>query len=195
MEQTGQDCEPAGGAPGQEDAGTAGAPDGAGRDAPGPATGEQAEGYVEAALLKEKQRSAYYEDRFKRALADFQNMERKTRQYVEAEVNRRLDRFLVDILDVFDDFERARDSYGSGGADTSGLDSVIRNMNALLARHDVRPVQAVGKKFDPHLHEAVSFSSDGSVEEDTVTREIRRGYVANDRLIRPTLVVVSKISD
>ena len=147
---------------------------------------------IQDELLKERQRSAYYENRFKRALADFQNLERRVQGQIESGINRHFDKFLLDILDIFDDFERARNVYQENGADTTGLDSILRNMGALLAKHNVHPVPAVGEKFDPNLHEAVSFSDGADIEEDIITQEIRRGYTSNDRLIRPTLAIISR---
>ena len=149
-----------------------------------------------AALLEEeRRRSAHYEDQFKRALADFQNLRRKIHGDIESEVSRRFDRFMLDLLEIFDDFERARDTYRENQVDTSGLDSIIKNIGALLSRYHVVPVPAVGMRFDPNLHEAVSFSDDADAQEDTVTRELRRGYTSGDRLIRPALVEISRKSE
>lgn len=148
-----------------------------------------------AQLEEERRRSAYYEDQFKRALADFQNLKRKIQNDVENEVSNRFNRFMLELLEIVDDFERAKDAYERSKADTAGLDSIIRNIHALLSRHRVVPIEALGNKFNPNLHEAISFLDDEKVEENTITRELRKGYISSDRVIRPTLVEISRKSE
>ena len=143
-------------------------------------------------LEEERKRSAYYEDRFKRTLADFENMRRKMQSDVEVQASGRFDRFMLDLLGIFDDFERARDAYRINGTDTAGLDSIIRNMHSLLAKHRVTQIPALGEGFDPNLHEAIAFRDDAEIEENTITRELRKGYISSDRVIRPTLVEIAR---
>jgi molecular chaperone GrpE len=61
-----------------------------------------------------------------------------------------------------------------------------------LARHGVKPVEAVGKPFDPNFHEAVSNAAAEDVENNHVVEEYQRGYVLHDRLIRPAMVQVCR---
>ena len=145
-----------------------------------------------ALLTEEKRRSAHYEDQWKRALADFDNQKRRMEEQIKGKVGEQFNRFMLDFLDVYDDFERARDSYKSDSIPTDGLDSVIRNMSSLLSKNGVRQVQALGNKFDPNMHEAISFREDDTLEEGTITKELRKGYISSDRIIRPSLVEISR---
>jgi molecular chaperone GrpE len=65
-------------------------------------------------------------------------------------------------------------------------------MNTFLIEFGVKPIEAVGEIFDPKLHEAISIKKDPELDDDTITTEIRKGYILKDRVIRPSLVEISK---
>jgi molecular chaperone GrpE len=56
----------------------------------------------------------------------------------------------------------------------------------------VAPIDALGEIFDPNIHEAISVITDSSLDDNTITKEIRKGYISQKRIIRPTLVEISK---
>jgi len=76
--------------------------------------------------------------------------------------------------------------------DVSGLESIVKNMNSLLLEYKVTPINALGEIFNPNFHEAVSVVEDSSLDEGTITKEIRKGYISENRVIRPTIVEISK---
>lgn len=131
------------------------------------------------------------EERLKRSLADYANLQRRTESEISTRVEDGVNSVLFDMLQVRDDFVRARDAYSAEGARTDGLDSVLKNMDALLEGRGVSAIEAAGRPFDPALHEAVSSAPRPDVDEGTVVEEIRRGYRSRNRIIRPALVVVS----
>ena len=71
-----------------------------------------------------------------------------------------------------------------------GLEGILKNIDSLLASEGVREIEAVGTPFDPNVHDAIAYSAD--LAENTVT-EIRKGYILNGRVLRPSLVEISKI--
>lgn len=146
-------------------------------------------------LKKEKERSSFFEDKFKRALADFQNLEKKTKSEIENRANVIVDEFILDFLQIYDDLVRAKEAYSKYDIDTKGLDLILKNMNSLLRKYNISPIDALGEIFDPKLHEAISIVTDDALEENTITKEIRKGYISHRRVIRPTLVEVSKKSN
>jgi len=147
---------------------------------------------LSAELEAERQRSDLYEQKLKLALADFQNLSRKKQYEVESGVVSKLGGVMTDLLDIRDNFVRARDAFASEGVDTGGLDSILKNMDAMLKKHDVTPIDALGEIFDPNIHEAISTEIDPALDESTVTQEIRRGYMLKNTVIRPALVVISQ---
>lgn len=143
-------------------------------------------------LEEEKKRVEDYEGKLKRLLADYQNLQRKTQSDIETGVNKKIDEFLYDFLQVYDDFVRAKQAYAASKIETSGLDSILKNMDSLLSKYQVRPIEALGEIFDPDYHEAISVIEDPDLDDNTVTKEIRKGYISQNRVIRPALVEISK---
>ena len=143
---------------------------------------------------KEKQKADDYEKKLKRTLADFQNLEKRTASEIESIVITKIDKLMLDFLQIYDDFVRAKQVFSKSDINIDGLDSILKNMNSLLAKYDVSPIDALGEIFDPKLHEAISITDDPTLEENTITKEIRKGYISHNLTIRPTLVEISKKS-
>ncbi|RNJ76273.1 MAG: nucleotide exchange factor GrpE [Nitrosopumilus sp. B06] len=147
---------------------------------------------VSEQLVAANKRALDYEEKLKHAMADFQNLERKTRSDIENGVNAKVDGFMLDFLSIYDDFVLARQAFYEGKVNTDGLDSILRNMDSLFKKHHISQIDALGKPFDPNFHEAISIVSDPEIEENIITKEIRKGYISHERVIRPTLVEISK---
>ena len=140
----------------------------------------------------EKQKVSEYEEKLKYALADFQNLNRKTQSDIENGVNAKVDKFVLDFLKIYDDFIRAKEVFSENKINTDGLNSILKNMDSLLKQYQVIPIDALGEIFDPNFHEAISIITDTDLDDNTITKEIRKGYISQKRVIRPTLVEISK---
>jgi molecular chaperone GrpE len=147
---------------------------------------------LEQKLEKEEQKLGVCQEKLKHALADFQNLERKTKLDIENGVNLKIDKFMLGFLSIYDDFILAKKVLNDEKIDVSGLESIVKNMNSLLSEYGVTKINALGEIFNPNLHEAVSVVEDSSLDEDTITKEIRKGYISQNRVIRPTIVEISK---
>ena len=132
------------------------------------------------------------DEKLKHALADFQNLTRKINSDIENGVNAKIDEFVLDFLKIYDDFVRAKDVFSENKINTDGLDSILKNMDSLLKKYHVIPIDALGEIFDPNSHEAISIITDPDLDDNTITKEIRKGYISQKRVIRPTLVEISK---
>lgn len=141
---------------------------------------------------KEKQKAQNYEEKIKHVLADYQNLTRKTQSDIEKGVNTKIDEFMLDFLKIYDDFIRAKQVFTESKINTEGLDSILKNMDSLLVKYDVTPIDALGEIFDPNFHEAISIITDPNLDDNTITKELRKGYISHKRVIRPTLVEISK---
>jgi molecular chaperone GrpE len=140
----------------------------------------------------EKQKLEDCQAKLKHTLADYQNLERKTKSDIGTGVNLKIDKFLSSFLLIYDDFIRAKKVLNDEKVDVSGLESIVKNMNSLLSEYGVTPIIALGEIFNPNFHEAVSVVEDPSLDEGTITKEIRKGYISQNRVIRPTIVEISK---
>ncbi len=143
-------------------------------------------------LESEKQKVSEHEEKLKHVLADFQNLNRKIQSNIENGVNTKVDEFVLDFLKIYDDFNRAKEVFSKSKINSDGLDSILKNMNSLLKKYHVIPIDALGEIFDPNFHEAISIITDPDLDDNTITKEIRKGYISHERVIRPTLVEISK---
>ena len=143
-------------------------------------------------LELEKQKVKDSDEKLKHVLADFQNLSRKTESDITNGVNSKVDEFLLDFLKIYDDFIRAKEVFSENKINVDGLDSILKNMDSMLKKYQVTPIDALGEIFDPNCHEAISIIPDSSLDENTITKEIRKGYISQKRIIRPTLVEISK---
>jgi len=143
-------------------------------------------------LEKEKEKSQNLENKLKYVLADFQNLNKKTQLEIENGINSKLARLMIEFLTIYDDFVRAKEVFSKEKGNIEGLDSILKNMNSLLEKNNVIPIEALGEIFDPNFHEAISIITDPKLDDNTITKEIRKGYISHNKIIRPTLVEISK---
>ena len=136
---------------------------------------------VDAILEKERQKSL-------RLLADYQNLEKQ----IIDRVNSRGDKIILDFLTVYEDFIRAKDAYEKEGENVDNLNGIIKNMESILGNYDVKPIETEGRKFDPKLHEVVQEIDDNDHEEGTIVKEIAKGYIIRDEVMKYSKVCVSK---
>ncbi len=131
-----------------------------------------------------------------RTQADFENYRKRAAREKEDAVrfaNFAVFERLIPILDNFElGLSAARTAEGDGAKPiVEGMEMVRRQLIDFLSQHGVETIDAEGKPFDPNLHEAVSQEPSTSVPEGSVTRQIRKGYRLKDRLLRPSMVIVS----
>jgi molecular chaperone GrpE len=138
-------------------------------------------------------------DRFRdlamRSQADFENYKRRCAREKEEAIkyaNTSLLEKLVSIVDHFElGLEAARAEGGGKSPIYSGMSLVLKQLQDFLVENGLQPIDAVGQKFDPNLHEAIAHEPSDEVPEGVVIRQTRRGYRLKDRLLRPSAVVVS----
>ena len=146
-------------------------------------------------LELEKQKVSQSEEKLKHVLADFQNLSKKTQSDIEHGVNSKINEFMLDFIKIYDDFIRAKEVISESKINADGLNSILKNMESLMQKYNVKPIEALGEIFNPNYHEAISIISDPTLDDNTITKEIRKGYISHERIIRPTLVEISKKED
>ena len=131
-------------------------------------------------------------DKWQRALADYQNLERRTQVEISQRVSSKTNDLLLNFINIYEDFVRAENSLSKEKIDTSGIIAVIKNMENILAENNIKPIDAIGEIFDPQLHEAVSMVVDDTLDEGTITQEVSKGYISGKAILKPSKVIVSK---
>ena len=132
-------------------------------------------------LEKEKEKSL-------RLLADYQNLEKQTVD----RINAREDKIILDFLTIYEDFLRAKNAYEGESRNVDSLNSIIKNMEAILDHYEVKPIEVKGKKLDPKLHEVVQEVEDPNHEEGAIVKEIAKGYIIRGEVMKYSKVCVSK---
>jgi molecular chaperone GrpE len=136
------------------------------------------------------------EEQVLRARADVQNIRRRAEQDVEKAHKFALERFTNELLPVVDSLERAVESAQSEEAGVAaireGVEMTLNMMLAAMKKFNVEVVDPQGEPFDPQQHQAMSMVENADVEPNTVLHVMQKGYLLNDRLVRPAMVMVSK---
>ena len=133
-----------------------------------------------------------------RALADYQNLKRRTDEEISQARLAAADRLLLRFVDVADDFDRSIEHVPAdlaGDAWVEGIAAIDRKLRAALESQGVVPIGALGRRFDPALHEAVASIPGTGRPDGEVVAEMRRGYLVGDRVLRPSMVGVSDGSE
>lgn len=153
---------------------------------------------IEEQLEDAKQESAQERDRLLRLSAEFENYKKR--------MNRQMDEFrkyanealLKDLLSVVDNLERALSTSVEDagekiqGSLIEGVEMTLNEILKILTKFNVTPIESLEKPFDPVFHEAVMQEESDEQPENTVINEFQKGYLIHDRLLRPSMVVVSK---
>jgi molecular chaperone GrpE len=128
-------------------------------------------------------------DRFLRLAADFENFQRRTSRERESIIALANERFVIDLLEVVDNFDRALKADDSHLRE--GLEQIRQLLSTQLQRHGITPIESLNKPFNPMEHEAIAHVPSGEPE-GTVIDEVARGYRMNEKVIRYAKVAVSK---
>ena len=143
-------------------------------------------------IKKLKEENSELKDKWQRALADYQNLERRTQTEISQRVSEKTNNLLLNFLNIYEDFLRAENSLSKEKINTDGIQAVIKNMETLLSENNIKPIDAVGEIFDPQIHEAVSMVEDDSLDDGTITQEVSKGYISGKAILKPSKVIVSK---
>lgn len=131
-------------------------------------------------------------DKYLRAIADLDNMRKRVKREVEDAKFDVKQKVLKEMLPVVDNLERALEHVGKEASPLAeGVQLVLRQFQTAFERLDVTPIEAAGQRFDPNLHDAIS-QEESDAAPGTIVQVLQRGYRADDRLLRPALVIVAK---
>ncbi len=134
------------------------------------------------------------ESRVLRAQAELENYRKRMRREMEDDRKYAILPVLRDVLNVVDNLNRAieaaEQSENTGGL-LEGVKMVATQLETALEQHQCKRIESLGQPFDPNLHEAIGQEPSNDYPQNSVTRELRAGYVLHDRVIRPSQVFIS----
>jgi len=135
------------------------------------------------------------QDRLLRVSAEFENYKKRTAREMEGIRKFANETLIKEMLPVVDNLERAIETSGNendNGSIVEGVNMIRNEILKVFEKFGVKPIESVGEPFDPGFHEAVMQEESEEHPEKTVTKELQKGYIINERLLRPSMVIVSK---
>ena len=147
-------------------------------------------------LAEAKEEAGKNWDLYLRERADLENARKRHQRDREEAIRFANDRLLREMIPVLDNLERAVGHAEQGDDDSQGLlegvNMTINQFRKVLEDFGVKPINALGEDFDPNLHQAMGHVETTDQAPNTVTSEFQKGYLLNDRLLRPSLVMVAR---
>jgi molecular chaperone GrpE len=147
------------------------------------------------ALAEQAAKADHWLDVARRAQAELDNTIKRLRRDQQDAVKFAAGSLARDLLQVVDNLQRAMDAAGSA-QDFASLNEGVQLTHKLfadvLARHDIKPIESVGKPFNPEFHDAVMMDNQPDVEDNVITTELERGWKMHDRVLRAAKVRVNK---
>ncbi|MBP6473356.1 MAG: nucleotide exchange factor GrpE [Chloroflexi bacterium] len=162
---------------------------------PEPTVAEQAAPSLEEQLEAAKAEAVKNLDGWMRVQAEFANARKRMDKQRQETQQRATGDMAAKLLPVVDDFQRAMETVPetiSSDIWFEGIQLVHRKLTTILESMNVKAIEAVGQPFDPNCHEAIMQEPSDDHESGTVTRELQKGYMLGDRVIRPSLVYVAE---
>ena len=129
--------------------------------------------------------------KYLRLMADFQNYKRKTEKEKNDIYAFANEKIVSELLNVIDNFERALDAGNDGDSFVEGMNLIFKQLQGVLEKAGVVEIEALGKDFDPNFHHAVLTEDSTEYESGKVTAVLQKGYLLNNKVIRPSMVKVA----
>ena len=149
---------------------------------------------LEMELAEARDEAASHLDDFLRARAELENLHKRAARDIENAHKYGLERFMTELLPVMDSVELGLSV--ADGADAEklreGLELTLKLFDAASEKFGLREVNPEGQSFDPEYHQAMSMQDAAGVAPGTVITVVQKGYVLNERLLRPAMVIVAK---
>ena len=130
-------------------------------------------------------------DRYKRMLAEFENYKKRSQKERENIYGMITGDVVATMLPIMDNLEKASDAKTDDTGYQEGVRLVVRQFSDALKRLGLEPIEAVGTRFNPEFHEAVSHVEDSTKGEQEIVQEYRKGYKIGNKVVRHSMVIVA----
>jgi len=147
-------------------------------------------------LKQDADKANEYWNRLLRLQADYDNTRKRLEKEKQDFVKFANEGIIMELLNILDDLERTVELAQSKHQDLQvflkGVEMILAHLYEMLKEYGVKPIEAQGKLFDPHYHEALMQVEEKELPEHTIIEELQKGYLLNDRVIRTSKVKVTK---
>ena len=139
-------------------------------------------------MEKLKQELKEKNDKLLRSYADLQNIQKRIERELQIREEETKKKYLSELIDLKELLKKAYEDNDP----KEGLKLMINNIENFFEKEQIKYIECVGKKFDHNLHHAVTTIEKNDCEDETIIEEVKKGYTINDKLLRPSQVVVAK---
>ena len=166
---------------------------------PGSEPSEAAVADHEDKLAEARRAAAEHLDRALRAQAELENVRRRLERDLQNAHKFALERFVSELLPVKDSLELGLAASAEKGASAAsiaeGVELTLRMLEQAMEKFGITVVDPAGEPFDPEFHQAMTMQESDTAESGTVLTVVQKGYLLNERLVRPAMVIVAKQAD
>lgn len=149
------------------------------------------ENNIKEKLEQAKVQFAELNDRHTRLIAEFDNLKKRSLKEREGLYNSIMADVISSLLPVVDNLEKALQAETKDEDYKKGIEMVLKQFKDVLNANGVKEIDAIGKEFDPSLHEAVGMIQDENLGEKIIAQEYRKGYMIGSKVIRHSMVIVA----
>jgi molecular chaperone GrpE len=146
-------------------------------------------------LLATRKSSDNNLNKLKYMMAEFDNYRKQMEKQIDSKIESGKAELLLKFLSLRDDYLRALEMAKQSKSEAvviEGLEGILKNFDSLLKSEGVIEIETIGTPFDPNVHDVIGFSHEDEIEENIITKEIRKGYMLNNKVLRPSLVLISR---
>jgi molecular chaperone GrpE len=146
-------------------------------------------------LLTARKSSDNNLNKLKYMMAEFDNYRKQMEKQIDSKIESGKAELLLKFLSLRDDYLRALEMAKQSKSEAvviEGLEGILKNFDSLLKSEGVMEIETIGTPFDPNVHDVIGFSHEEEIEENIITKEIRKGYMLNNKVLRPSLVLISR---
>ena len=150
---------------------------------------------VEEGSSEENPELLQLKDKYLRTLAEYENFRKRSEKEKAQMFELGAKSIIEALLPVVDNFERAVSHVQEEEKDSpfvKGIEGIYKQIQKMFADCNIQEIEALGKKFDPALHNAVMTEEEGDAEEDTITQDLQKGYTYRGNVVRHSMVKVKK---
>ncbi|HYX56711.1 MAG TPA: nucleotide exchange factor GrpE [Nitrososphaeraceae archaeon] len=150
---------------------------------------------IKEELLAARKSSDNNLNKLKYMMAEFDNYRKQMEKQIDSRIESGKGELLLKFLGLRDDYLRALEMAKQSKSEAvviEGLEGILKNFDSLLKSEGVMEIETIGTPFDPNVHDVIGFSHEEEIEENIITKEIRKGYMLNNKVLRPSLVLISR---
>ena len=139
-------------------------------------------------IEKLKQELQEKDEKLLRSIADFQNYQKRMQKELKFCEEETKQKYLAELIDLNELLKKAYEDNDP----KEGLKLMVNNIENFFEKENIKYINCVGEKFDHNLHHAITTVEKDDCEDDIIIEEVKKGYMVNDKLLRPSQVIVTK---